>query len=103
MRGYVLEADSGLWGLHLRMSFLLSAGLFLPCWSLPADGVVHDSVKLHNSRANMRGCGYAPGEAAAVAAAASAAAGGAACTGYGAAGCTPSVLIAPTSAAAVQA
>ena len=44
--------------LLLQLLLLLSEPSCLPP-SLPADGRVYDSVKLHNSRANMRGCDYA--------------------------------------------
>ncbi len=55
-----------------------------------ADGVVHDSVKLHNSRASLRGCSYGEGpEADAVRAAAAAAAADAACSGGLLDGCAP--------------
>lgn len=52
----------------------------------PADGEVHDSVKLHNSRANMRGCSFFD-EAEAKLAAAAAAAAKAPCKGPGS--CAP--------------
>ncbi|PSC73373.1 inactive purple acid phosphatase 2 [Micractinium conductrix] len=46
------------------------------------DGVAHDSVKLHNSRANLRGCNYGQaGAAAAAGAGAAGAAGEGACPG----------------------
>ena len=53
-----------------------------------ADGEVKDFVKLHNSRAAIRGCGYAPDDEAELAAAAVAAAAAAeGCKGRGA--CAP--------------
>lgn len=49
-----------------------AAPLLLPL-PPPADGAVHDSVKLHNSRARQRGCAYADAAEAGLAAAAAAA------------------------------
>ena len=67
-------------------AFCLSRlSVFLPPL-LPADGRVYDSVKLHNSRANMRGCDYAAYRPSGASAAADAAADVAAAAGPAAVG-----------------